>query len=75
VFFYVLYNAKIMLFNVTMPRKSRIRPPKKREKSPDDSLRILASLIAQFHMKKINSNRAGLYQSEHNGMNNEQSLS
>ena len=52
-FFYVLYNAKIMLFNVTMPRKSRIQPPKKREKSPDDSLRILASLIAQFHIKKI----------------------
>jgi hypothetical protein len=42
-----------MFFNVTMPRKTRIRPPKKRGKSPDDSLRILASLIAQFHIKKI----------------------
>lgn len=50
---YVLYNAKIMLFNVTMPRKSRIQPLRKEKDSPKESLRILASLIAQFHIKKI----------------------
>ena len=53
-FFYAIYNAKFMFFNVTMPRKSRIQPLKKEKDSLNEALRILASLIAQFHMKKIN---------------------
>jgi len=43
-----------MLFNVTMHRKSRIQPLRKEKDYPKESLHILASLIAQFHIKKIN---------------------
>jgi len=38
-----------------MVRKSRRHPLKREKNSPEEALRILASLIAQFHLKKIAS--------------------
>jgi hypothetical protein len=59
-----------------MKKKSRIRPLGKDKNSPNESLRILASLIAQFHLKKIASSKKQDVQSVDNGnLNNDQSLS
>lgn len=48
-----LDNVHIVLFNVNMARKTRIKPTARVKGSHSDALRILASLIAQFHVKKI----------------------
>ncbi len=59
-----------------MVKKSRIRPLGKDKNSPNESLRILASLIAQFHLKKIAGSKKQDVQSVDNGnLNNDQSLS
>ena len=59
-----------------MVKKSRIRPLGKDKNPPNESLRILASLIAQFHLKKIASSKKQDVQSVDNGnLNNDQSLS
>lgn len=59
-----------------MVKKSRIRPLGKDKNSPNESLRILASLIAQFHVKKITGGKKPDVQATDIGdLNNDQSLS
>jgi len=53
-----------------MARKSKVRPLGKHRNSPDESLRILASLIAQYHIKKITGSRKPDIQSADNGDHN-----
>lgn len=57
----------IVYFNKYMVKKSRIQPLGKRKDSSNDALRILASLIAQFHIKKIASYKKPDTQSADNG--------
>jgi len=55
-----------------MVKKSRIQPLRKDKNSPNESLRILASLIAQFHLKKIAHSKKQDVQSVDNGnLNND----
>ena len=51
-FIYALDNVPFVLFNVNMARKTR-KPTARVNGSHSDALRILASLIAQSHIKKI----------------------
>jgi hypothetical protein len=56
-----------MYFNDNMTGKSRIRRTGWRTNSHNDSLRILASLIAQFYLKKIADSKKPDTQSADNG--------
>jgi hypothetical protein len=59
-----------------MVKKSRIRPLGKDKNFPNESLRILASLIAQFHIKRITGGKKPEVQATGTGeLNNDQSLS
>ena len=75
-FIYVLVIAIIMYFNDNMARKSRIRPLRNEKNTHDEALRILASLIAQFHMEKITGGEKPEVQAiDIRELNNDQSLS
>jgi len=50
-----------------MARKSKVRPLGKHRNSPNESLCILASLIAQYHIKKIAGSKKTDIQSGDNG--------
>lgn len=68
----VLLNANIMWFNVIMARKIQKRPTKRIRASSNEALVILASLIAQFHIKKLDqTNKLNPFPSDSNGVNNE----
>ena len=56
-----------------MARKIKKRPTKRRQASSSEALNILASLIAQFHMKKLNGidKVAGSTSDSSDGVNNE----
>ena len=76
VLYYGLVIVIIVHFNKYMAKKPGIRRNVWRAKSSNDALRILASLIAQFHLKKIASSKKQDVQSDDNGnLNNDQSLS
>jgi hypothetical protein len=64
---YALVNALFVCSNVGMARKSKKRPLSKDKNFPNESLRILASLIAQYHIKKITGRRKPDIQSADNG--------
>ena len=57
-----------------MVKKSRIQPLRKEQDSPSEALRILASLIAQFHMKKITGDKKPKVQATDVGELNNESL-
>lgn len=68
----VLHNANIMWFNVIMARKIQKRPTTRIHASSNEALVILASLIAQFHIKKLDqTNKLSPSPSDSNGVNNE----
>jgi hypothetical protein len=54
---YVLVNAKIVLFNVNMARDPQQKPTRRVSRSSSEALRILASLIAQSHIRKLTGDR------------------
>ena len=65
-------------FNDIMKRKTRIQHIRKRKEkhSPTEDLRTLASLIAQFHIKKVDVGKKPDTQSADTGeMDNGQNLS
>lgn len=66
-----LVIALIMYLNTIMVKKSGVRPKKIREKPPHDSLRILASLITQHHLRKISKTNINTSSSDGNGRNDE----